>query len=222
MKIFFSIAFVLVSLGLITPVSAQVSIEGSRSAAWVPAGQYEYNNDRKPYHDIQYDAVPNRSIYYQVDIGATFFLTGTGNNYSPASTPQIPMSNLAFWGVEKGNSASYDSNLRMTVDSPVKVAVLGGNFFNNGLREIGVTTQGVDRKIFTLDGWSSVTVSNEIIDPGVWTWYAITEDGSRKEGNRQVVAPFVNQETGQIYLAFNSYSIWGFSGLFVRLDSVQQ
>lgn len=57
----------LLLLAFALPVSAQVFVQGSKSAAWVPVSLFEYNGDGKPFHDRQYDAVPNASWYYQVD-----------------------------------------------------------------------------------------------------------------------------------------------------------
>lgn len=203
-----------------TPVFAQVDIQGSKSADWIAAGQFEYTNDKKPFHDIQYDAVPNHSIYYQVDISPTYFLTGTGNNYEPALTPQIPMENLSFWGIQKGQSASYDAAAEFVVTSPVIPTYVSGHLFNNSIREIGVTSNGVDRPLFTMNGLDTISVENNTIEPGTWKWYVITSDGRRKDGNQQVAAPFLNTATGEIYVALNSFNFWAFSGVFLRLDPV--
>lgn len=206
------------ALTLPTTINAQVTVQGAKSAQWVPAGLFDYNGDGKPYTDLQYDGVPNHSWYYQVDIGPTFYLTGTGNNFDPNLTPLIPMGNLLFWGIPKGQGASDDAAVTFTVDSTVIPTFVGGHLFNNRLREIGVTSGGVDRPLFVLDGLSTCDAVNTTIGPGVWQWYVVLDDGRRKDGNQPFLAPFLDDRTGTVYCAIQSFSYSEYSGVILRLD----
>jgi hypothetical protein len=219
-KIIYTVLLTIFSFSFAIPAFASISLQGSKSASWIPAGLYEYNNDKRPYHDIQYDSTPNHSIYTQIDTSPTYFLTGTGNNYNPFGTPRIPMNDLEFWGIEKGQSALYDSDYDFVLTSPVTPVFIGGHIFNNDVREIGVTSGGVDRSLFTMNGINTLVVVNDTIEPGTWKWYVITKDGKRKEANQSVVAPFINSRTGEVYVGINSFNFWAFAGIFLRLDPV--
>lgn len=146
-------------------------------------------------------------------------MTGTGNQYNPALTPQIPIESLFFWGIQKGHGAGADASVTFTISQTVIPTFVGGNLFNNRLREIGVTANGVDRPLYTLDGLSTCVPVNTTIQPGVWKWYTILDDGRRKDGNNPFLAPFLDARTGAVYVALSSFSYSEYSGVILRLDS---
>lgn len=219
-KILYTLFLALLGLSLSASASADAQVQGSRSAEWINASNFEYDNNKKPYHDIQYDAVPNHAIYYQVDTSPTYFLSGTGNNYDPNMTPQIPMEYISFWGIVKGGGASYDAYNKFVLTNPMTPVFIGGHLFNNDVREIGVSSEGTDLTLFTLDGLGSLVPVNSIIPVGTWTWYEITKDGRRKDGNQSVVAPFTDTRNGDLYFALNSFNFWAYSGVFLKLVPV--